>query len=231
MSKISIIVNGPGIAEVKSLYGQASDWVQNVLEHYNIQVKVVKAYEMDPINAKEDDAWIITGSAYSVYDDFEWIQFLREKLFEMKKEKKPVLGICFGHQLIADTFGGKVVLNPKGWEIGSCKINLTPEGKQNILFEEFPDEFLAYQSHQDVVVDIPSDSVLLAENEMGIQSFCYNDNFYGVQFHPEFTKIVMEKYLEIRYRKGIINSIPKVGECPISSNILNNFIEKILKRG
>jgi len=231
MKRISIIINGPGIAEVKSLYGQASDWVQNILEDYNITVKVVKAYEMEAISAKDDDAWIITGSAYSVYDDFAWINYIKEKLFEMEKEEKPVLGICFGHQLIADTFGGKVVLNPKGWELGSCKIKLSSAGEKNMLFKRFPEEFLAYQSHQDVVVELPSNAKLLAENDMGIQSFCYNNNFYGVQFHPEFTKIVMEKYLDIRYRKGIINSLPSVEECPNSSTILNNFIDNILKRG
>ena len=50
MKKISIIVNGPGIEEVKSLYGQASDWVQNVLSKYDIDLKVVKAYEMEEIS-------------------------------------------------------------------------------------------------------------------------------------------------------------------------------------
>ena len=230
MRRISIITNGPGISEVKTLYGQASDWIQSVLKQYNdIEVNIVKGYEMEYLDPNEDNAWIITGSAHSVYDDFPWINYIKEKLHEIKETKKPVLGICFGHQLIADTFGGKVILNEKGWELGSCKVNLLEASKDCSLFSGLPISLDVYQSHQDVVVAIPEESILLAENDMGIQSFVYNDSFYGVQFHPEFTKIVMEKYLSIRFEKGIISSIPIVGECKYGSKILNNFIEKIVK--
>ena len=229
MKKISIIVNGPGIEEVKSLYGQASDWVQNVLSKYDIDLKVVKAYEMEEMSVDLDDAWIITGSAHSVYDDFEWIDYLRIKLRQMKEANKPVLGICFGHQLIADTFGGKVELNSKGWELGSCQVELTDEAMNNKLFSGLPNPLDVYQSHQDVVLAIPENSILMAKNSMGIQSFVYDDQFYGVQFHPEFTKTVMETYLDIRYKKGIINNKPEVGESKDSYKILNNFIEKIVK--
>ena len=229
MKKISIITNGPGIAEVKSLYGQASDWVQKVLSDYNIDIKVVKGYEMEALSPESDSAWIITGSAHSVYDDFEWIDYLKMKLIDMSKLNKPVLGICFGHQLIADTFGGEVKLNPKGWELGSCEIKLTDDGVDNKLFSGLSNPLSVYQSHQDTVLSLPDNSVLMAKNDMGIQSFIYKDCFYGVQFHPEFTKIVMEKYLDIRYRKGIISKKPAVRKSGYSHRILNNFIENIIK--
>ena len=230
MRKISIIINGPGIAEVKSLYGQASDWVQKVLRSYrDLEVRVVKGYEMEELDPNDDNAWIITGSAHSVYDDFPWIDHLRSKLKEAKETRIPVLGICFGHQLIADTFGGEVELNKKGWEIGSCRVNLLQASESCSLFSSFSDSIDVYQSHQDVVTRIPEDATLLAENDMGIQSFVYDNIFYGVQFHPEFTKDVMEKYLKIRYEKGILKEIPVVEECKNSSKILNNFIDNIVK--
>lgn len=215
--------------EVKSLYGQASDWVEKILSAYNLNVKVVKAYEMEDFDPNSDDAWIITGSAHSVYDDFEWIEYLKMKLIDMKKLNKPVLGICFGHQLIADTFGGKVILNPKGWELGSCKVKFTKDGINDKLFLGLNNPLSVYQSHQDVVASLPEGSNLMAENDMGIQSFLYNGCFYGVQFHPEFTKIVMEKYLDIRYKKGIISKKPIVKESKTSYKVLSNFIENIVK--
>jgi GMP synthase (glutamine-hydrolysing) len=230
MKRISIIINGPGISEVKTLYGQASDWIQKVLSKYNdVSIRVIKGYEMEDIDASEDSAWIIAGSAHSVYNDLPWIDYLKEKLHEIKKTGKPVLGICFGHQLIADAFGGEVVLNEKGWELGSCRVNLLESAKDSPLLSGLPVNLNAYQSHQDVVVKIPDGSTLLAENEMGIQSFVYNDTFFGVQFHPEFTKTVMGKYLSIRYKKGIIDRIPDVKECKYGSLILNNFLENIVK--
>lgn len=230
MRRISIITNGPGISEVKSLYGQASDWIQNVLRSYgDLEVNVVKGYEMDHLDPNDDSAWIITGSAHSVYDDFPWISYLKEKLKEVQKTRIPVLGICFGHQLIADTFGGKVELNKKGWEIGSCRVNLFKSADECSLFSSFSESMEVYQSHQDIVAQIPKGAILLAKNDMGIQSFVYDDIFYGVQFHPEFTKDVMEKYLTIRYEKGILKEIPTVNECKSSSKILNNFIDNIVK--
>jgi GMP synthase (glutamine-hydrolysing) len=230
MRRISIITNGPGVSEVKSLYGQASDWIQNVLSSYDdLEVNVVKGYKMEHLDPNDDDAWIITGSAHSVYDDFPWMNYIKEKLKEAEEVRIPVLGICFGHQLIADTFGGKVVLNEKGWEVGSCTVNLLDSGEKCSLFSSFKDSIDVYQSHQDIVVEIPEKAILLAENSMGIQSFVYDDIFYGVQFHPEFTKDVMEKYLTIRYEKGILKEIPKVNECKQSSKILNNFIDNIVK--
>ena len=229
LKRISIITNGPGIAEVKTLYGQASNWIQNILEGYNIKLRVVKGYKMEELDAKEDDGWIITGSAHSVYNDFEWIDYLKNKLIDMEAMKKPVLGICFGHQLIADTFGGKVVLNSKGWELGSCSVNLTKNGIDSTLFVGLSNPLEVYQSHQDVVVALPEDSTLLAKNDMGIQSFVYKKLFYGIQFHPEFTKIVMEKYLDFRFRKGIISRKPKVNESMHSYKVIINFIENIIK--
>ena len=79
MKRISIITNGPGIAEVKSLYGQASDWIENILNSYtHLEVNVVKGYEMEELDPAKDDSWIITGSAHSVYD-FPWIDYLQRK--------------------------------------------------------------------------------------------------------------------------------------------------------
>lgn len=229
MKKISIITCGPGVSEVKSMYGQASDWIEKKLSNYNVELSIIKGYEKGQLNTGIDDAWIITGSAYSVYEDLDWIKYLSDQLHAMSSVHKPVLGICFGHQLIAHTFGGKVELNSKGWELGSCKVDLMSESSSSMLFANLSTPLDVYQSHQDVVSELPSGATLMASNKMGIQAFKCNDNFYGVQFHPEFTYDVMKKYLEIRYRKGIISSIPPVFKSDMSTQILTNFVEHIVK--
>lgn len=228
MKRISIITCGPGIDEVKSMYGQASDWIQKKLSSYNIDLRIIKGYEKGELDSSIDDAWIITGSAHSVYEDLEWISYLSEQLHVMEEANKPVLGICFGHQLIAHTFGGKVERNHLGWELGSCTISLTKDSENSILFKDIISPLDVYQSHQDVVSKLPPNAMLMAKNSMGIQSFVYNNNFFGVQFHPEFTYDVMRKYLEIRYRKGIIDRIPDVNKSEKSTKILNNFVEHIV---
>ena len=227
MKRISIITNGPGIAEVKSLYGQASDWVQNVLSDYDVEVKVVKAYEMEDFSSKRDDAWIITGSAHSVYDDFEWINYLKMKLGEMSKVAKPVLGICFGHQLIADTFGGKVELNPKGWEIGAYSICLTEAGIYSPLFKNIKNQAIVYESHKDCVTYLPENAVQLAYNNKCIQSFQLNSTLFAVQFHPEFSLDVLKKYVSVCKSSGIIVDDLHLPESTQSHLVLNNFINLI----
>ena len=165
----------------------------------------------------------------NIIHDYEWIEYIKNKLEDMLESKKPVLGICFGHQLIADTFGGEVILNPKGWELGSCRVNMTEEGEKSMLFDTLNTPLDVFQSHQDVVSELPDGATLLASNNMGIQSFSYKEQFYGVQFHPEFTKTVMEKYLDIRYEKGIIKSKPEVIDSKHSCKVVINFINNIIE--
>ena len=110
-------------------------------------------------------------------------------------------------------------------------MNLTDESKDSLLFKDISTPLEVYQSHQDVVSKLPPNSKLMAKNSMGIQSFIYDDNFFGVQFHPEFTYDVMKKYLEIRHRKGIIDRIPKVNKTEVSTKVLNNFVEHFVNKG
>ena len=78
--------------------------------------------------------------------------------------ESPMLGICFGHQLLAMALGGKVIRNPLGWEVGTCKVRLTHAGKHDRLFSGLPDEFSVMQSHQDMVVDFPNNAECLASS-------------------------------------------------------------------
>lgn len=131
------------------------------------------------------EGFIINGSAASFDDDKEWIRRLIETISKIHEKEYPLLGICFGHQLIAHSLEGKVE-HGKVAEKGYKKIYLTGAGVKDALFHGKDEEFVSYEYHKDLVTKIPPRAVSLAKNDFGIQSFRLG-NTRGVQFHPDIT--------------------------------------------
>jgi GMP synthase (glutamine-hydrolysing) len=112
----------------------------------------------------------------------------------------PVLGVCFGHQLLGYTFGGRVVRNPLGWEIGSFDVTLSDEGRGDPLFADVPQTLRVNLVHQDMV-EVPPTSglrVLAANAKTPIQALAVGDHVRGVQFHPEITGTILRGYIDAR---------------------------------
>ena len=136
---------------------------------------------------------IVTGSAASANDGDGWISRTTEFLRRVADRAIPIYGVCFGHQLVARTFGGKVEKCPRGWELGTTSITLTSEGGDDALFSALPESFPAHQSHGEVVTRLPPGAVTLAYNDhWAVQAFRLGDRIWGTQFHPEFTPAIME---------------------------------------
>ena len=227
MKKIVILSAGPGLQEIVNIYGHSSEWIPNILSNHNLDYVVKKVYEMDKCNLNDGDAWIITGSKYSVYDNHEWIIKLLNFTEKLIKNNKKILGICFGHQILGKALGANVIKNPLGWELGSYDISLTKTGKESILFDGFSDNETVYESHQDVVMNIPDYFNVLANTEKSIQAFEYNSGIYGVQFHPEFSWDIIKKYVSIRSALGVTVDDPSVPESNHGEAVLHNFIDLI----
>lgn len=223
--KISILKCGPGIDVIKAKHGHASDWVTEIIQAYdkNIEVSVIDSYKciMPEVN---DDAWIITGSSSSCYEDKDWIVELEILIKKGYDLNKPILGICFGHQIISQALGGKVIKNLKGWELGSNKIVKTEFGLKSQIFNSIPDDNDYYFSHQDIVSELPQTAVELAYNEMGNQAYSIGKNIFGVQFHPEFNYKVMKSYVNRRMEMGITPKNPFISKQNTSYFVINNFI-------
>ena len=227
MKDILIIECGPSLSDVSKHYGFAPEWIMESLKNKECNFTWVKSYEGETVKPKDGDAWIITGSPCSVYDEMDWMLDLEEKLRSVQLLKKPVLGICFGHQLIAKSFGGKVELNPNGWELGAYPVQFTEAGEKSQIFSGMDDNAIVYESHQDSVTVLPENAIELARNNMGNQAFIIHDYFYGVQFHPEFSWEVIKMYASIRSAEGVTVDDPSVPESTEGKLILHNFINLI----
>jgi GMP synthase (glutamine-hydrolysing) len=117
-----------------------------------------------------------------------WMLQLGDDLLRLAARGTPVLGVCFGHQLLADALGGVVERNPRGPEIGTREVELTDAGRADPLLAGLPSRLPVQQLHEDHVVAPPPGAVLLATSAHApVQAFAHGRRLRAVQFHPEFT--------------------------------------------
>mgnify|MGYP000011753632 CR=1 FL=1 len=127
------------------------------------------------------DGAVVTGSRASVYWDEEWIEPTKEWVGDAIDRDIPFLGVCYGHQLLADVLGGTV--EPMDdYEIGYRTVERTRESP---LFDGIDDEFTVFTTHSDRVTELPPGAELLAENDYGVHGF-RKGGVFAVQFHPEY---------------------------------------------
>ena len=129
------------------------------------------------------DAVVVTGSRASAYWEKGWIDRARQWVRSAHDIGLPILGVCFGHQLLADALGGTVE-SMDGFEIGYRSVSRTAETP---LLEGIDDDFTVFTTHGDAVTVLPDGAAVFAENEYGVHGFRLGDAF-GVQFHPEYDR-------------------------------------------
>ncbi len=164
-----------GVMYEELLEGQGFDFI-----HYD-----VRGGQM-PASVDEADGWIVTGSKNGAYEDLPWINALKETLKSILLSGTPIVGICFGHQILAQVLGGKVEQFGGGWMLGRQSYQLQ-DGR----------ELHAMAWHQDQVVELPQGARLLASSE-GCKNamFAYGDQVLGIQPHPEFDADVVRRALK-----------------------------------
>lgn len=174
---------------------------------------------------------VITGSHSMVSDAEPWSEALKPWLNEARANDIPMLGVCYGHQLMAEAFGGVSDYHPAGRESGTHYVHLHQAGKQDPLFGHLPDGFDVHLSHAQSVIHAPKDCVVLAHNRHDPhQALRYGPRQWSVQFHPEFTVPVMRAYIE-RQRAALRDQgedidtlLTDVRDCHEASTLLQQFL-------
>jgi len=127
------------------------------------------------------DGVVITGSRSSVYWDEPWIPPLVDYVADAAADGVPVLGVCYGHQVLAEALGGRVA-GMDAFEIGYNSVHRRDDDE---LFDGIGEAFTVFTTHGDAVVELPPGATLLAENDHGVHAF-REGHCWGVQFHPEY---------------------------------------------
>lgn len=157
-----------------------------------------------PRDETECDAWLVTGSRHGVYDPLPWIEPLKGFLKKAYDAEVPIVGICFGHQLLAEALGGKAEKSDKGWGVGvqSYRVYHRPGWMTGV-----DEEFSLNALHQDQVTAPPRDAEVVAGSE-----FCpyavlaYRGPAISIQPHPEFQTDYLRDLIEFRRSKAIPES-------------------------
>ncbi len=138
-----------------------------------------------PVSVHDCDAYIGTGSRWSVYDDAAWIHELKTFVRRAYEIHKPFIGICFGHQMLAEALGGKVEKSNDGWGVGVREVEII---KPETWMQPAQTTLKLHYMHQDQVTRVPENSVVIARSaHCPVAAFRVGQTMLGIQAHPEFT--------------------------------------------
>jgi GMP synthase-like glutamine amidotransferase len=208
MTKVAILETDQPMPSVAEKHGSYGSQFQRLLLQGGLDLSaVLKKY--DVVNKQEYpdlaglDAILLTGSRYSAYEDAVWILKLVDFTRKAIEVGVKVVGICFGHQIVARALGVQVAPNEKGWELSALKIELTEKGQQ--VFPELRNGISIMQMHRDIVTSLPPDTELLASTEVcGIQGFYRENAIFTLQGHPEFVADLVAVLIHTREEVGIL---------------------------
>ncbi|MES2205853.1 MAG: gamma-glutamyl-gamma-aminobutyrate hydrolase family protein [Pseudomonadota bacterium] len=204
---IGIIETGRPPAGLQDNHGSYPSMIESLLsKKFNaLSFKYVSVLDVLPDNAKECDAWMITGSSHGVYENLPWMQDLTHLIRSAVEQRVPVVGICFGHQIMAQALGGKVIQSDKGWGLGLATYEVAHHPE---WIKEKLDSIVLPASHQDQVVELPAGAKVLASS-----AFCpyaalvYDDVALSFQGHPEFNTAFLRALIESRRERVDANTL------------------------
>ena len=231
MKKLYIIKIGTTFPATAAKFGDFDQWTAKGLGSVDLNVSIVDAEHGGALPKVEECAGVvITGSHAMVTDSAPWSGILEKWLSLLLQAQVPVLGICYGHQLLARAAEGRVDFHPNGKEIGMVDIHLLAECLNDPLFQAFPKSFPAHVTHSQTVLNLPKGAICLAANaHEPNHAYRLGKCAWGVQFHPEFNVDIMRSYIQEQSNElksagwDVQQLLSKVRETPVAEKILQRF--------
>lgn len=195
---IGILETGRPAPGLAAAFGTYADMVEALLGGRDLNYHRFWLPEEDcPESPSSCDAWVITGSRCSVTEEQPWMLALESLLRGTRDANRPVIGLCFGHQILAKALGGKVMPAAQGWQLGIKDYALC---QRPAWLAAAPAHLRLNAIHQDQVVSLPPGATLLAgEPDCPVAALAYGNWAVSFQAHPEFTvdfeKALLETYV------------------------------------
>ncbi|MDO4777071.1 MAG: glutamine amidotransferase [Cardiobacteriaceae bacterium] len=193
MKPLVILKLGTTTPETMARHGDCDQWMIRAIGDSPLPLQSIDILGGAALPAIEDCAGaILTGSGAMVTERQPWSEATRAWLQQAVPAGLPVFGVCYGHQLLADAFGGEVAYHPQGLEIGHVTLERQSASDHDPLFADLPAHFSANATHYQSVLRLPDDATLLLSNAHDPHhAFRLGQHAWGVQFHPEFDTCIM----------------------------------------
>jgi GMP synthase (glutamine-hydrolysing) len=224
---------GHTFEEIACERGDYDVWFQQALGLPDRAFVALRVFDGAPLPDAFDYRGIVVSGSWSMVTDREpWSEASAAYLTRAAARGVPILGVCYGHQLLAHAFGGKVGYNPFGRHAGSARVLTTVEAQGDPLFGPLPRELVVQVSHSQSVLELPAGAVLLARAARDPHhAFRLGTSSWGVQFHPEFDEEVSRRYIALR-RDRILSEgldpdalMAAVEPSPHGAQLLRRFAE------
>ena len=237
MKRSFIIKAGSTFSETAGKYGDFDEMTCRGLGIEPGDIQVVNAFQGEKLpDPKNCCGVVITGAHCMVTDNLPWSLAIEAWIPSLLHAEVPLLGICYGHQLLGRAMGGHVGYHPRGKEVGTFAIRLRSESSNDPLFGKCPRQFPVHATHAQSVLTLPPEAVLLAENDFEPHhAFRLGRCAWGVQFHPEYNSHVMRDYVTAQADsltqagQEVRVLLQNVQETPEANGILSNFAKLATK--
>jgi GMP synthase-like glutamine amidotransferase len=196
-ARAGLLVVGHVDERAQHIAGDYPELFRALLEPVGIEIVPYAAEAGQlPGSLRECDGWLMSPSRLSVYDNEPWIADCEDVMRAAIAEEVPFVGICFGHQLLAQALGGRVEKAESGWGVGVQRYDVCePIGPM----QPPANEFALLASHQDQVVEVPSDARVIASAPYcPVAGMAVGERMWTVQAHPEFVPALAEHLLSLR---------------------------------